>query len=438
MADSPRHTAPKGQVDAQPVGTENAKNTKLGVIVIVGALLAFIIYLVLSGQVAQFMEALAGVQVPWLVVACICMGFNFLFGVVAYGIAAWLDPDSPVGVRDLVAVEASGVFFGNLTPMMMGATPMQIYTLAKAGQPVGEAGATQFTRFIMYQFALVLWAAIMMVARMPFFMTQYSDIAALGVLCIFSFGGHICLLMLIFAIALMPKTVTRVAHWGLGFIARLGVSSDKVTRWGAFVDGEIESFSEKFKLSAGHFSSMALTAFVTMLQLASLYLVPYFVMRSFGLHDVDPFTVMAAAAFVQLLATAVPLPGGTGGAEGGFALFLGHFFGSAATAGFLLWRLITFIIPTIASAPLLGLHSAHNASLHTRWARFSERHPKLASAGRSHAGNRSANGNASRAVRAESAAHASDAPRKQQRARVRQSADGITVDPDKMAKRRKR
>ena len=63
-----------------------------------------------------------------------------------------------------------------------------------------------------------------------------------------------------------------------------------------------------------------------MLQLAFFYLVPYFLMLSFGHHEVDFFSVMAASAFVQLLSSAVPLPGGTGGAEGGFALFLGHFF----------------------------------------------------------------------------------------------------------------
>ena len=81
-------------------------------------------------------------------------------------------------------------------------------------------------------------------------------------------------------------------------------------------DGEIYSFSEKFKLSAGHFSSMLLTVFITMLQLAFFYLVPYFLMLAFGHHEVDFFSVMAASAFVQLLSSAVPLPGGTGGAEG--------------------------------------------------------------------------------------------------------------------------
>ena len=101
----------------------------------------------------------------------------------------------------------------------------------------------------------------------------------------------------------------------------MGVSATKIEGWRTFVDGEIYSFSEKFKLSAGHFSSMLLTVVITMLQLAFFYLVPYFLMLSFGHHEVDFFSVMAASAFVQLLSSAVPLPGGTGGAEGGFALF---------------------------------------------------------------------------------------------------------------------
>ena len=174
-------------------------------------------------------------------------------------------PNSPVGIRDLISVEASGIFFGNLTPMMMGSTPAQIYRLTKAGQNVGEAGATQFTRFIVYQFGLVAWGAILLLARMPFFAERYGDMT---LLCVFSFGGHCCILLGIFAVALMPKTVTRVAHCIINWLERIGVSATKIEGWRTFVDGEIYSFSEKFKLSAGHFSSMLLTVFITMLQLA--------------------------------------------------------------------------------------------------------------------------------------------------------------------------
>ena len=437
LSESPNKNAPKGRLSAPSAG-DDRKGARRGALFIAAALIAFVVYLFVTGQVAQFLEAMSGVSVPWLVVACISMTLYLVFGIAAYAIAVWLDPDSPVGVRDLISVEASGIFFGNLTPMMMGSTPAQIYRLTKAGQNVGEAGATQFTRFIVYQFGLVAWGAIMMAARLPFFLERYSDVTGLIVLCVFSFGGHVCILLLIFAIALMPKTVTRVAHWGISVLARVGVSSEKTDSWRSFADGEVYSFSEKFRLSAGHLKSMALTVLITMMQLGFFYLVPYFLMLAFGHHDIDFLSVMAAAAFVQLLSSAVPLPGGTGGAEGGFALFLGHFYGSAATAGYLLWRLITFIVPTIVAAPLLGLRSACNESIRKRWDRLVGRRSGKAAGGsekvpRQAEPRGSADGPA---ALKDADVHARAA--KPARRHVRRVAGGITVDPEKMKRRPKR
>lgn len=437
MTASSQHASHSPQVEVEVSGGDDHKSARRGAIFIGAVLVIYIVYLVVTGQVAQFMAAMSSVQIPWLAMACFCMFMYLFFGIIAYAIAVWLDPHSPVGIRDLISVEASGIFFGNLTPMMMGSTPAQIYRLTKAGQNVGEAGATQFTRFIVYQFGLVAWGAILLLAKMPFFAERYGDMT---LLCVFSFGGHCCILLGIFAVALMPKTVTKVAHWIINVLERIGLSATKIAGWREFVDGEIYSFSEKFKLSAGHFKSMVLTVVITMLQLAFFYLVPYYLMLSFGHDDVDFFSVMAASAFVQLLSSAVPLPGGTGGAEGGFALFLGHFFGSAATAGYLLWRLITFIAPTIIAAPLLGLKSAHNASIHSRWEAFTVRFTgskKTSSMPLTVAEN--AHITSLNEVQA-SAAPVSKQPVKRTKKRrgtyVHRTADGITVSPSQLKRRR--
>ena len=430
MVESSKHTH-KPQVEVEVSGGDDTKSARRGAIFIGVVLVGYIVYLVVTGQMGQFWAAMATVQAPWLIAACLCMLMYLFFGIIAYAIAVWVDPESPVGVRDLISVEASGIFFGNLTPMMIGSSPAQIYRLTRTGLNVGEAGATQFTRFIVYQFGLVAWGAILLLARMPFFAERYGDMT---LLCVFSFGGHCLILLGVFAVALMPKTVTRVAHCIINWLERIGVSPTKIEGWRTFVDGEIHSFSEKFKRSAGHFSSMALTVVITMMQLAFFYLVPYFLMLSFGKHDVDCFSVMAASAFVQLLSSAVPLPGGTGGAEGGFALFLGHFFGSASTAGYLLWRMITFIAPTILSASVLGLRSTHTESVHVRWARFKRKlgcKPQAASApAKPHPAN---------AVTVDPAQHVqkpSVASKRVHKAYVHQTGDGIRVSPSALNKKK--
>lgn len=174
MTESSQHTS-KPQVEVEASGGDDNKGARRGAIFIGVVLVGYIGYLIATGQMGQFWAAMSSVQAPWLVAACFCMFLYLFFGIVAYAIAVWLDPNSPVGIRDLISVEASGIFFGNLTPMMMGSTPAQIYRLTKAGQNVGEAGATQFTRFIVYQFGLVAWGAILLLARMPFFAERYGD-----------------------------------------------------------------------------------------------------------------------------------------------------------------------------------------------------------------------------------------------------------------------
>ena len=329
-------------------------------------LIGYIVYLVVTGQMGQFWAAMSSVQMPWLFAACFCMFLYLVFGIVAYAIAVWLDPIRPSHPRPHFGRGERNLLW-QLDAHDDGLYACPDLPPDQSRPKRGRGRCHAVHALYRVPVWLVAWGAILLLARMPFFAERYGDMT---LLCVFSFGGHCCILLGIFAVALMPKTVTRVAHCIINWLERMGVSATKIEGWRTFVDGEIYSFSEKFKLSAGHFSSMLLTVVITMLQLAFFYLVPYFLMLSFGHHEVDFFSVMAASAFVQLLSSAVPLPGGTGGAEGGFALFLGHFFGTASTAGYLLWRLITFIAPTILAAPLLGLKSAHNESIHARWDRM--------------------------------------------------------------------
>lgn len=354
---------PKTRVGNDP--DEAHANARKGARFLALVVVAYVVYLVVSGQMTSFIEALSNVDRTWVVGACICFGFYFIFGVLAYVIAVWLDPDSPVGVRDLMSVEASGVFFGNLTPMMAGAVPSQIVRLTRTGLDAGEASATQFTRFIMFQLGVVLFAALALLAKLDYFFQTYGDIIVLNLVV---FGVHLLELVVLFAVCLSPRFVKRVGNWGLAFIKRHGWMKD-TSKWDETINVQVDEFSAAFKNAAKHMPSMLLTLVVTMLQLASLYMIPWFVLHAFG-RTADFWECMAAGSMVQMVASAVPLPGGTGGAESGFALFYGPHFGSTATAGYLIWRIVTFFGPTLLSAPMLGLRSDNPESIRHRWDRL--------------------------------------------------------------------
>ena len=327
---------------------------------------AYVAFLFFSGQIEQFSAAFQNLEMSWVVGALVCIGMYFVLGTLAYVTAVYLDHDSPVGIRDLMAVEASGNFFGNLTPMQMGALPSQIYQLTKAGLSLGAASATQFTRFIMFQLGVVLFAAVMLWAKLGFFVETYGDIVFLNLLV---FAGHALELLGLFVVCLCPNFVRRAGGGLLRWASRRGWVKNHA-KWDEMLNVQVGQFSRAFRRSAANIPDMVVTLVITLLQLSFLYMVPWFVLHAFGV-EADFLTCLAAGSMVQLVSSAVPLPGGTGGAEGGFALFFGGMFGPYATAGFLVWRVVTFFVPTFMAVPLLGLKSARRESIYHRVHRLS-------------------------------------------------------------------
>ncbi len=349
IANEVRSAAARGAAHASSE-EETKSDARKGALFLGAVVVVYVVYLVISGQMSSFIKALSGVNLWWVAAASFCFVMYFVFGVLAYAIAVYLDHDSPVGIRDLMSVEASGIFFGNLTPMMAGAVPSQIVRLTRTGLDVGEASATQFTRFIMFQLAVVLFAALMLVAKLSFFFEAYGNIVLLNLVV---FGVHLAECIALFVICLCPGLVMRVGNWAIAFFVQRGWLKNR-DKWDQMVNVQVMEFSHAFKRAASDLPSMGLTLLVTMAQLACLYMIPWFVLHAFGRNG-DFIECLAAGSMVQMVASAVPLPGGTGGAEGGFVMFYQRMFGAATSAGFLVWRIVTFFAPTIISAPLLGL-----------------------------------------------------------------------------------
>ena len=81
----------------------------------------------------------------------------------------------------------------------------------------------------------------------------------------------------------------------------------------------------------------------TLLQLTFYFIVPYFLYRSFGMEGGSLINFIAATAFVLMITSFVPIPGGSGGAEGGFYLIFGMLFLSKyIITALVLWRFMTY------------------------------------------------------------------------------------------------
>ena len=343
-------------------------SVRKSVLFLAAVMVAYILYVVLSGQLDEFMASLRGVDLTWVARGALCMCCYYLLGVLGYAVPVARDKNSPLGFRDLMSVEAAGIFFSFLSPGGTGAAPAQIYRLTRAGLSVGAASALQYTRFIVYEAAEGIFAAVMLIFRYRYFVETVGNFAVIGLIL---FGVKIIEVIALLVICLCPGFVKRAGNALIHLLEKTPLH-DKIdfAHWHDVVNNQVQEFSDGFKGAAKDLPMMGLALLVSLAQLACQYALAWFVAHAFGFKDVDLLTCLAAGSMLELLTSAVPLPGGEGGAEAGFAMLFRPVFGSTLPAAYVVWRFIEYIGPIAATVPLLGLRSRGGRNVYQRIARI--------------------------------------------------------------------
>lgn len=344
-----------GRTDARRRAERPARKSSLrwGIVFITAVVAVFAAWLVVSGTAETFFSALVGANPAWVFAGALCFVGFFMLDVLCYRVAGMLT-GVRMGFLDLLSVAAVGIVFAFLTPGQTGAAPAQIVRLSQVGLKVGDATAVQLTKFFIYQAAVTLFGATVLMLRSSYFVERYGDIVLVSVL---SFLVHLAIMLGLVAVVFCPNLVRRTGHAAIGVLSgRIHVLKEP-RAWHRRVDEEVDEYAGSVRRAVRHPGVVGTAVVVTILQLGCLYCIPFCVLRALGVGGVDFDTALCASAFVQLVMTAVPLPGGTGGAEGGFALFFGPELGAATAVGVVLWRTLSYYAPIIISAPLMGVRS---------------------------------------------------------------------------------
>ncbi len=363
VADKVRKLAPKPKATSS--GHEEGDDVSgaiKGALFLVLVIAVYVVYLTATGQTAQIVDALSKVKAGWVIGALLCYGLYFVLGVASYAVAVWFDRDSPAGVLDLVSVCAASIFFGNLTPGASGAGPAEIVRLTRTGLDAEEAFATQFTKFFVFQLAQVVFMGCALVIGFPVYYRTHGAIILVDVVC---FLANVLQFTVPLLVCLRPMVVMRVGNSAIKFLSKRGWLRN-YEKWYNLVNRQTTEFASAFKSMIGHPKGLVAILVLLVAQMVVLAAVPWFVLHAFGRKAALPAVVLAGA-MVQMFSNAVPLPGGTGGAEAGFALFFGDMFGPFVSAGFVVWRIVCYFAPTIIMPTMLGLRSSGKQSIYQRW-----------------------------------------------------------------------
>lgn len=299
-------------------------------------------------EAAAFHQMLIHVN-PWLLVAAVGMVTARI------GLGGWRLSYVSHGRLDLAGGtrgQLAWYFFSNISPTIMGGGPVAaLYTARDEHIPVGESAA--FMLFCMLLNQLWFLVAIPVVIGAGFFVDVLPEGAGSWgqgslLLC---FGG-LFLWGLIFAYLTLaqPRLLVEIVDWCLQW--------PLLRRFRSRGMQEMRSYFRKAKRlgtqSVGFYGRAFL---LTALMWLTRYALVFFLVRSF--YAVDSLLLFLRSAALLLVGLVMPTPGGSGGIEGLYALFLGPLMPTSLMAPtLLLWRTLDFYL-FIALGAYLFLHYVH-------------------------------------------------------------------------------
>ena len=295
-----------------------------------------------------FRPFLGDLRAGWLVAALATVVGRVVFGALRL---RWVS-DGRIGLRAGVRDQVVWDFLAYVTPSAVGGGPFLVAYLARDRQlGLGEATSVVLFAMLIDQvlFALTIPALLVAALHLEVFPTAMGAVGA-GALVAF-FCGY-----LVWVAALAYGTLVRPDH-----LARV---VGAVVRWRPLrrFRGRADAAMSGMAANARGLRSRSAAFYAAAFALSAVPWICRYLLAVFVIWAVTPAAdgvlIFVRSAALQLGSVAVPTPGGAGGVEGLYALFLGPPLTPAAVVAptLLVWRALSFYVFIAAGLALVARH----------------------------------------------------------------------------------
>lgn len=303
-----------------------------------------LVWLVFQGDTAAALAALKEANLGWMLAALGCIVAYWLCeSGCLWGVTRQLG--IPYSGGDSLHTTLMGQLFNNLTPFASGGQPIQVYDMTRRGVSAGRGSGALLLKFILYQGILTVYCTVLLILRLPMF---FENIPGFGWLVLVGYGINCSTLITLMAVGFFPGGTEKLAHKLAGLLGRWHWLK-KPEQLQEKIAEEFTAFGKSFRKLKYRKRILLEVCVLTVIQLTFFFALPYFICRALGAVNPDFISVIAAASFVLLVSSFVPLPGAAGGAESSFYLLFAMFFtqSTLTAVAVLLWRLLTFCLPIL-------------------------------------------------------------------------------------------
>ena len=247
------------------------------------------------------------------------------------------------------------IFFDGVTPFSSGGQPVQVYYLKKHGIQVVNGTNIAIQNFIVYQIALVLLGLIAIISNS--ILKIFPGDNLLRKLVTLGFIINLLVTVGLFSIAFLKKFNIFVCKVVINFLSKIKVIKNKQETLEKF-NSYVSDFNIGAKDLLKNKRIFINGILINLVALCCYYVIPLIIL--FAMRDytsLNVFTAIITSAYVMLIGSFVPIPGGSGGLEYGFVAFFGYFLQASGklTALMILWRLVTYYLGIIAGAIIMNI-----------------------------------------------------------------------------------
>ena len=244
-------------------------------------------------------------------------------------------------------------FVNSITPFSTGGQPYQIYRLKQQGFSLEKGTNIVIQDFVVYQISLILLGTIAIIANYCF--NIFPDDSLLKKLVLLGYIINCGVIIVLFIVAFNRKGNKIILDFAIKVGAKLRIIKDKekfLNKSAASIE-EFHRSASVLMQSKMHFIKIIIINFFA---LVFLYLVPFTLIMGLG-ETIDPMITIITSAYVMLIGSFVPIPGGSGGIEFGFVQFFGVFITGAKLSSIMIaWRILTYYLGMIVGAVAMMAH----------------------------------------------------------------------------------
>src|SRR5574344_1666723 len=280
---------------------------------IVGIVTILVLIFILKDNFDDIVNNLVNANIWWILLTILVYLIYFIFDQLAiYKIVKQYNED--INFNFIIYLGIITKFFNGVTPLASGGQPMQIYELHKKNISVANGTNIVIQNYIVFQIALVILGVIAYILN--------HSIVKLGIK----------------FLSILKKNIDQEKEFN---------------KWDKFCD----DYYDNAKILLSNKKTFLLCIIDEFISLTLYYAIPYTLAYSLGFgHNLTLINTIAAGSYIYIMGCYVPIPGATGGMEYGFMGFFGNFLsGGQLSALMVLWRFITYYLPTIIGAVVFNI-----------------------------------------------------------------------------------